>query len=735
MTTKPDLYTPWRDLPADVRRRQVGRERELEAVLGSAGAFISGGSPLPVYVFGPRGVGKSHLFTLAHNQLREEAEKADIDLLVIPEDIPAHRSAVELIQRMEDIKTRRTRWRGESGQPATASRRRIVFFEGLDRQLTALGPKGRRRLRQILDQGPETWLAGTGVSLGKELVDPDEAFYGAFAPWPIGALDDEEALSLLEGFTLKEGAPPDPRHDARRKALVALAGGNPRALIALGWAFREAPEQWASDHLHSVLKEFTAHYQMRFRDLSPQAQQMLELLSEAPRELNPGELAKALGISQAQASVLGGRMVDEGVLRRRSEGRRSWYTVAEPLFRHWLEYRTASWEDTRVSWLGRLLEALMGPGELADLWWKGQDRDIGEAARAIFHRDEKAKSEAWGVLFRKGIEAVLNSDRENLRLVLKRIPELGTPLGDYAAFLVAMSMAKGYGPLVDEIAGPNLEKEGTCGALLRFQRRVADKAVAPRTAFGHFLREWPKTRSLWFADEAVLRILGEANPSGRPWKLRPEEKRRLTVIPFIRAAFLQRGRRLSDRPLLQPEDVLGEIHEHAFDLERLLLAATVVRHAELFNKTAEQLLRRGKILDIGICPRPVRSVPGSPDALGDYLAAALEQSPHPDLSSNAISWAATFALLGEETWRALLAQLDAAKPEPPKVNTTCETALAVLAWHHRQRFEDLAMVLGEAWRASVERASTLARDLAEAKHGHLHGELEILRREIQGDAP
>ena len=145
--------------------------------------------------------------------------------------------------------------------------------------------------------------------------------------------------------------------------------------------------------------------------------------------------------------MLGRRMVDDGVLRHRAEGRRAWYTLAEPLFRHWLEYRITSWEDTRVGWLGRLLEALMGPAEIADLWWKGSDKDIGAAARSVFERDTKASTEAWSVLFRNGVKAIVDEDLAAVRKALERIPELGTasPLVD---ILVAMSISLADPPLL-----------------------------------------------------------------------------------------------------------------------------------------------------------------------------------------------------------------------------------------------------------------------------------------------
>ncbi len=44
--------------------------------------------------------------------------------------------------------------------------------------------------------------------------------------------------------------------------------------------------------------------------------------------------------------------------RSRRKGRRSWFSVAEPLFRFWSESRAAPWSRTRVGALTRWIEAI-----------------------------------------------------------------------------------------------------------------------------------------------------------------------------------------------------------------------------------------------------------------------------------------------------------------------------------------------------------------------------------------
>lgn len=70
MTTDIDAYTPWREPAETLEQRHVARREELDALLGAVRAFLAGRRPLPIYLFGPRGSGKSHLLAMAVNTLR-----------------------------------------------------------------------------------------------------------------------------------------------------------------------------------------------------------------------------------------------------------------------------------------------------------------------------------------------------------------------------------------------------------------------------------------------------------------------------------------------------------------------------------------------------------------------------------------------------------------------------------------------------------------------------------------
>jgi hypothetical protein len=350
-----DLHVPWREPPEALLSRHVGRERELEAVVAGARAFARGGRPLPIYLFGPPGSGKSHVLAVAREQIERDM---DVSFGVMPEDAPEQRSAESLVLRLDEAASL-PRWHEWSEPPAerdptrSGRRRRIVLVEALDRQLRALGLDGRRSLRRLLDLRRDLWIVGTGATLPPELTAKEEAFYGAFDPWPLEPLDDAASNELLDCL---QPAAAHRRWPAQRAIFVLLAGGLPRALAALGQAGR--PGRPAADALEEAVRRLTPSFQLRLRALSPQAQQLMELLAWAPRELGPSDLAARLGTSASQMSVQAGRLEDEGLVRRRSEGRQSWYRIVDPLFRHWLEQGGASWPATRAACAVGMLEGL-----------------------------------------------------------------------------------------------------------------------------------------------------------------------------------------------------------------------------------------------------------------------------------------------------------------------------------------------------------------------------------------
>ena len=368
------LYTPWVETGAALRDRNVGREEELALIRDGARRLIQGDRALPLYFFGPRGTGKSHVLALAVAELQLSALTGGLAIHTVPQDVPQGGSADELWRRVcrPPGHAPWLDWGSPRQSPKIGTA--MVIIEGFDRHTRALGTAGCRELRALLREHPGVWLVGTGARLTDELTDRDAAFYGYFDTRPIAPFAEPEAAELLDRQVSDEVRSLE-RWSARKAAALTLAGGNPRALIALANALSAAPKEEIATRLVQVLDEFTAHFQLRFQDLSANEQQLVELLSIAPRALGPTEVASRLGGGSSTWSTVAGRLQESGVLRSQHDGRNSWYFISEPLFRYWLECRGAPWRETRVAWLGGLLELALGPTEPVETWADCADSD------------------------------------------------------------------------------------------------------------------------------------------------------------------------------------------------------------------------------------------------------------------------------------------------------------------------------------------------------------------------
>lgn len=742
-----DLYTPWRESQDHLEIRHVGRENEIQAIVASAHSFATGSRPLPMYLFGPRGVGKSHILVMARHVLEADFDGQDIQVILVPEDIPEQRTAQGLMERMVPLHHGWSRWPRPSvrstSQQQPAYGKRVVVIEGLDRQLDALGRNERREFRRLLDLDTDIWLIGSGVSLSKAFTGANEAFYGAFDPWPIEPLDDKHAARLLATMAGVAESDDDPRWPARSKALVTLAGGNPRALIALGNACRANPDRWASEQLHQVVHDFTAHYQIRFRDLSPQSQQIVELLAEAPREVKPSELAEILGSSTSQVSVQARRMVHDGVLHQRSKGKATWYRLAEPLFRFWLEYRNASgWEQTRIGWLGRLLESLSDPSELAQAWWRNPDSEIRRAAAQALGRSVQGTTVAW---FRVASAFVMFDSFAQAEEALVRSRELALDFGG-----VTLMASWGKHPeqwellrlhLRDRLMQQDPDLWGHVLAFVDFAHCVRS-STSSRSAFGDLLNKlrswldvdpWKRGRILALFRISAFAILEHGERRGQPWKLTQSERECLASIPYLRGIYLLGGKLSSHPPLLSPADVLRNILDEntVVDASSIFMAGVHLSDTSLIEHSLKLWLAAEETyFDLAL--DPTRKAPVAADRLIELIERIPEGNRWGLLMGNhpladALGWVATLVDASEYAWTRLLTVLSRAEWEGNDPKTWHASAFTALALERPERLETLAEALGPIWRETCDQAQLLSESIRDRKHGNLQPELEQLR--------
>ncbi len=698
-----ELYTCWSEPPEALLWRHVGRAGLLDRLLEGARRFFAGEDPRAVWIHGPPGSGRTHLLAVLAERLAEGAEAAGVELVRVHEDLPGHRSAEALRQRLARSGDLRpwTLWPDEEASGGAESSRRVLLFDGLDRQLRSLGANGRTALRAAL--AGTTWIVGTADRGPEEVTSPTEAFRGAFSVEALGPLPEREAEDLLD-----RTGPEDSARPGRRATLVVLAGGVPRTLVALSEQVAAEPDGSAAGHLSRVLANWTPELRLRYRGLSSQAQRVLERVSEAPRALTPTELARHLGRSPSAISVLCNRLVDDGVLRREVRGRNSLYTVVDPVLRYWLEERGGAWPGSRIHLACELLEVAgrnregsSGPPVVRDPDWEAV---VAEAEGSLSRGDLGAARPAL-----KRARTLPASPDSTLRLACAlpddlagKLPLLG-PLvvhaGDSALRAVlTFALALRQGP--DAVPGAFVQ------LLASLAEAVGDKEATVGFGPVDYLR-WQHLARL------VSSVIGAVPPvAAIPLERSAQEQ--LARLPYLRGVFIQRGFGAADPPLVTREAVQPWAPPGTDPtLERLL----AVFHRDGDGPRCEAALALVRRYEgrLPRCSAPHRPVAGGADLVAELAG------PH----GPGLRWAASFARASGEAFTGLLVRF-ADAPAGRLVDPVVLLAMSRLARESSDRADTLLGVLGDAHRPLAEGVHQLTSQLAAAANGPLHAELQAL---------
>lgn len=732
-----DLYTPWRESSAALQARTIGRDGLIARLHQGGRALLRGAPPLPLYLFGPRGVGKSHVVAL----VRKHFEQEGIHVQVVPEDIPAITSAEELLDRARP-ESEVPRWMRVSDvrvapPSAPPTRPTVLVVEGLDKRLEELGTSAagreqRQLLRGAWDQSGHTWVIGTGVGLGAALTDREEAFFAWFDPEAILPLTEAECSALMDRL-VPEVVRTSPHWAGRRDALVTLSGGSPRVVVTLAetCSAPQAPGE-ASEVLRTAVDRFTAHDQMRFRDLSGQAQHIVELLATWPKEMGPSEIAQHLGYAATTAGTQARRLAEAGVLARREDRGATWYRVAEPLFRYWLEYRTGSWETTRVAVATSLLQALFSPDEIIHRWWTATDR---EEDPVLGHALKEPRAEALTRLDEELERALAAHDQRAIERAVRKAHEAGLVarmLTSELLLTVARSTdLQGVVSLLDPEPG--------VGPTLTFVAALHAGTETPRPLFTRWLGEVHRLlrkRSTQWRElvQTVFEALDQTSGPGTPWVLRDRDAERAAAIPFLRGRLLVRGRLSSHPPALDPAALRGvPLPPDVPDLTMLLNAAVRRSAPDLFERVivAVDEARRKRPISLPGNAFPGVPCPRRPDLLLGLVLAHLESGGR---LSTALSWARTFADCPEATFAAIIERVSASRPGMFAV-TEARAGLVALGLANPARLRALTAALPDRWVGFGQESAALASQLGATGPGRLHPELERLRDRLTDPTP
>jgi biotin operon repressor len=670
---------------------------ERAAIRSAVKAWLAGQRPHPLYLFGPRGSGKSHLLSLAMGELRGDPS-AELRVLHVPEDVPAASSANELLARIARS-DRGARGPVQAGAPGSIGRA-VVFIEALDVHLAEMSLDERRELRRRW-QDDGFLIVATGHALTDAFTSRDEPFYHAFRAQPVLALTGREAAALLDRI-VRPAVSRSATWPARREVLMVLAEGSPRALCALGAASGADPAGAASDVLLAVVQQLSAHHLHGFRALSAQQQRIVEALCLEPAEAAAARVGQALGLSSATVTSQCRRLQDQGVLLTRDHHGQTLWRVAEPLFRCWFEYRSAPWEEGRVALLARLLEGALRPPRLAELGRAETDALLREAA----HRAGVAPDVEMELTSRfLSALAMRRGDVE----ALARLPVELQPM---ALLTAATRGALDAGARTRHAEVLQRSLPWLAGLIDSVEMEPTGDAKQDLFAQVRALNGVPLAFLPWASGLVVGRLDTWVERRGAAWVLTPSERRELAGVPFLRGMFLRRGERPRDAPLLAPEDVLRlKSPRVSADWTGLLVACLEDRQRRL----AGALMARVPDALVFV-PHPRPGTPGDPDVA--LLELLIERSGSL-WTSALLSWGGVLGQMDDGPWATLL-QGHARWVHHPAVDWEARVAgvrgLTLLYQERADRFEALRGALSgvapwaDVWFARAEEVgNALAR--------------------------
>jgi DNA-binding MarR family transcriptional regulator len=689
--------------------RHVGRTEVLDQLLETAGSFLAGGKAKGVWLHGPPGCGRTHLMSVLAARLRGASTAAQVPVVRISEDLPGHRSVEALLARIavETDSAGWEHWPGAAAPSEALSGRRVLLFDGFDRQLRSLGTSGRKALKKAL--AGDTWIVATGDSVPDELTRPTEAWRNRFTVVPLSPLTDFQANELLD-----RTGPEDPAHLGRRQSLVTLAGGMPRTLVALSQEVFNDPDASAAEYLSWVLDGWTPEFRLRFRCLSSQAQRVLERISEAPRALTPTELARHMGRSPSAISVLCNRLVDDGVLARESRGRNSLYKVVDPLFRFWIESRGTPFDRSRVALVASLLET------------------AGNAPKRQ-GEPQPALSTDWQDLLRDLEPHLLDGDLERARNGLRQAKEMGASADIALRLACALPDTRAgklpmLGPLVVHSGDAALRaildfalalRQGPDALVDAFERMVdvladqlGEMEVIGQADPAFYLR-WLHLARL------VMAVLGSAKLPDEPF-VGLDAQEQLGRLPYLRTLFARRGWAADGPPLLSREAVIPWTPPGS-DPSLDELVSTFHLRGDATRCAAALALCRRYTGCLPVCTNPVLPAPGGADLIASIAG--------PD--GHGLQWAASFADADPGLFAAMLVRY-VDTPGTGELPQATLLAVTTLSTRSPERTEALLAALGadhDLLRNTVER---LQAQFEASGDGPLHGELLRLEAVLHG---
>lgn len=246
----------------------------------------------------------------------------------------------------------------------------VLLFDNFGDFLNKLKDREHQRLREVLITCSDIRIVGASTFVDETTYDYGKPFFDFFKPVYLKGLNKEDTIKLLlklnERATSGDVKQIIENNPGRIEALRRLTSGIPRTIVLLYQIFVDNANGSSFKDLDSLLDKVTPLYKARMDDLSPQQQEITDIIAKNWDAISVNEIVpKAKMPSNAVSAQLKQLEKNRIIEKKETSTKNNLYQISERFFNIWYLMRYSRRKDKcKVRWLVNFLEIWCDKKEL-----------------------------------------------------------------------------------------------------------------------------------------------------------------------------------------------------------------------------------------------------------------------------------------------------------------------------------------------------------------------------------
>ncbi len=246
----------------------------------------------------------------------------------------------------------------------------VLLFDNFGDFLNKLKDREHQRLREVLITCADIRIVGASTFVDETTYDYGKPFFDFFKPVYLKGLNKEDTIKLLlklnERATSGDVRQIIENNPGRIEALRRLTSGIPRTIVLLYQIFVDNANGSSFKDLDSLLDKVTPLYKARMDDLSPQQQEITDIIAKNWDAISVNEIVpKAKMPSNAVSAQLKQLEKNRIIEKKETSTKNNLYQISERFFNIWYLMRYSRRKDKcKVRWLINFLEIWCDKKEL-----------------------------------------------------------------------------------------------------------------------------------------------------------------------------------------------------------------------------------------------------------------------------------------------------------------------------------------------------------------------------------